>query len=228
MKVDMHAHLLPGIDDGLTSIESTIQFLELLQKAGYQKCICTPHIFSSVHPNSPQTILPVLQQVRNQLDKRNIAIKVEAAAEYMVDEAFELTLKEDKPLLTFGDNYILIEMSYAAPSPYLNSVIFELKLKGLQPILAHPERYSYYHNNFNQYIDFKNRGCLLQLNLLSLTNYYGVQTKKVAEKLIKNNMIDFLGTDIHHEKHLKALLQLKNRNRFFKLFKDKSFLNHTL
>ncbi|MBS1627079.1 MAG: histidinol phosphatase [Bacteroidetes bacterium] len=225
---DMHNHLLPRLDDGLQTESETIAFIEKFKTVGYKKIICTPHILSGVHPNSSATILPALNRIKTLVKEKNIDIEIEAAAEYMIDHELEALINKNEPLLTFGNNYILIEMSYIAASPYLEQVIFDLKMKGLQPVLAHPERYSYYHSNINKIIDIKDRGCLLQLNLLSLTEYYGNEVRKIAKKLIEEELIDFIGTDIHHNNHLNTAMQFANDTKMFALLKSKSFLNETL
>jgi len=199
-----------------------------MQQLGYKKLICTPHILSGVHPNSPATILPRLEEVRKLLADNNINMQMEAAAEYMIDNDFAALAKSGNEILSFGNNYVLVEMSYVASSPYLEESIFNLKLKNFQPILAHPERYSYLHTNFNKYIDIKDRGCLLQLNLLSLTDYYGKDVKKVARKLLEEDMIDFVGTDMHHYNHLHATLDFAINSKMYELLQSKNFLNSTL
>lgn len=225
---DMHSHLLPGLDDGLQSIDQTVQFMRQLQQLGYQKFICTPHILSDVYPNSPDTILPKLELVRTALQENNIAVQVEAAAEYMVDIDFENYLQAGKPILTFGDNLVLIEMSYVAASNNIENVIFHLKLKGLQPVLAHPERYAYYIGNNEQFQRFIDLGCLLQINLLSLLGYYGEGAKTTAEQLLKKNMVSLVGTDMHHHNHLNALRKLAAKKSFYKLFEGIQLKNQSL
>lgn len=218
--VDMHAHLLPALDDGLQTMEETIQFIEELNKMGYEKLICTPHILSSVHPNTPETILPRLAEVQQALKENNSKVKIEAAAEYMIDHEFEQTIKRGDQLLTFGKNFILVEMSYLAPSPNLDQVIFDLRLAGLQPIIAHPERYNYYHHNFEAYKKMKDSGCWFQVNLLSLSGYYGKHIKKAGEKLIAAGMIDLVGTDMHHTNHLNATKMFASHKDLYKILKD--------
>jgi len=177
--VDMHSHLLPGLDDGLKTLEETISFMQQLQTMGYQKFICTPHILSDMHPNTPETILPKLDLVRNELLKRNINIEVEAAAEYMIDMEFEQLIDSGKPLLCFGSkNYILIEMSYLAESQNFEKIIFNLQMKGWKPIFAHPERYNFWHKEFDKYEAFIDKGFLLQMNINSFTGYYSFINKK--------------------------------------------------
>ncbi|MGN6354904.1 MAG: tyrosine-protein phosphatase [Parafilimonas sp.] len=225
---DMHSHLLPGLDDGLQTIEQTVNYIRQLQQMGYKKLICTPHILAEVYPNSPATILPKLELVRTALQENNIDIQVEAAAEYMVDLDFENHVLEGKPLLTFGKNLILIEMSYVAASNNIESVIFQLKLKGLQPVLAHPERYNYYAGNIETFQRFIDLGCYLQINILSLLGYYGEGAKKTAQNLLKNNMVTLVGTDMHHENHLNGLKDLASRKSFYKFFEGINIRNKEL
>jgi tyrosine-protein phosphatase YwqE len=225
---DMHSHLFPGLDDGLQTMEQTVNYMQQLQQMGYKKLICTPHILAEVYPNSPATILPKLELVRTALQENNVQIQVEAAAEYMVDLDFENHVVAGKPLLTFGKNLILIEMSYVAASNNIESVIFQLKLKGLQPVLAHPERYNYYSGNIETFQRFIDLGCYLQINILSLLGYYGEGPKKTAQNLLKQNMVTLAGTDMHHENHMKALKDLASRKSFYKLFEGINIRNKEL
>jgi protein-tyrosine phosphatase len=228
LSADMHSHLLPGLDDGLQEIEQTIAFIQQLQQLGYKKLICTPHILAEVYPNSPATILPKLELVRNALKENNVDMQVEAAAEYMVDVDFENDVMADKPLLTFGNKLILIEMSYVAASSNIENIIFQLRLKGLQPVLAHPERYNYYFGNIEQYQRFIDLGCYLQINILSLLGYYGDAAKNTAQTLLKKNMVSLVGTDMHHNNHMNALITLASKKRFYKLFEDINIRNKEL
>ena len=228
ISVDMHSHLLPGLDDGLQEMEQSLAFIKQLQQWGYKKLICTPHILSDLYPNSPETILPRLELVRSALEENKIDVQVEAAAEYMVDAEFENYLNANKPLLTFGKNLVLIEMSYVAASSNIEQVIFQLRIKGLQPVLAHPERYNYYLGTPDQYDRFIDLGCLLQINLLSLLGYYGEPVKNTAQNLLKKKKISFVGTDMHHENHLKGLNDLASKKSFYKLFEGVEINNKEL
>jgi protein-tyrosine phosphatase len=228
LEVDMHSHLLPNIDDGLTTLEDTIEFAKQLQDIGYKKLICTPHILPGVHNNSPQTILPKLAQVQQAFKENNIDIKIEAAAEYMVGLELQESIEKNDPLLTFGNNYILIEMSYAAASPNIAQVIFDLKIKGYRPILAHPERYNYYLNDYEIFEEFIGRGCLLQTNILSLTGFYGKPVQKAAEHLVKNKLISFIGTDMHHAGHLNMTKTIATSIKFHTMMEGLNLKNKTL
>ena len=228
LEVDMHSHLLPNLDDGLEKMEQTIEFAKAMQNLGYKKLICTPHILPDVHNNSPETILPRLEEVRKAFAENNITINIEAAAEYMVGPEFHESIKNDEQLLTFGKNYVLIEMSYAYPSQNIEQVIFDLIIKGYQPILAHPERYNYLLAQKNIFEDFIYRGCLLQINILSLTGYYGKPVMKAAEYLVKKNLISFIGSDMHHQGHLGMTQKFATNKQFHKMIGKLDLMNKSL
>ena len=220
--VDIHSHLLPGIDDGAKDLESSISLIERMSSYGITNFITTPHVLGDVYPNTPEIINEKLELVRNELKNRNKTnIKINAAAEYMMDEQFLLLLENNAPLLTLKNNLVLVEMSYFSPPINLYDVLFQLQLKGYKPILAHPERYMSYHNRFNEYYKLKKAGCLFQLNLLSLTQHYGKGVLKTTEKLLKENVYDFVGTDAHHLGHLDLLKEISTT-------KNQEKINHLL
>ncbi len=226
--IDMHSHLLPAIDDGLQEVEQTVEYVKELQAMGYKKLICTPHILPGVHNNTPATILAALAVARKALQENNVTVEIEAAAEYMIDDALELNIKNNEQLLTFGNNHMLIEMSYVGPSPNLYQVIFDLRMKGIQPILAHPERYEYIHRNYQQYHEIKDRDVLMQVNLLSLSGYYGPKVKAIALRLIKDGLVSFIGTDMHHANHLNATKAFVSSKEFYKIVEGVEWQNKTL
>ena len=203
--VDIHSHLLPGIDDGAKDLENSISLITKMHSYGIKNFITTPHVLGDVYPNSSKTIKGKLELVKDELIKQGFHdININAAAEYMMDEQFVERLKVND-ILTLKDNYILVEMSYFNAPYNLYDVLFEIQLKGYKPVLAHPERYNFYHNDFQNFYKLKKAGCVFQLNLLSLTEQYGKGVQKTAHKLLKENMYDFVGTDTHHHNHLKLL-----------------------
>lgn len=217
--VDIHSHLLPGIDDGAKDIDNSIELILKMRSYGIKHFITTPHVLGDVYPNSSETIKEKLEEVRKELLNRNISdVTIDAAAEYMLDEQFSKRL-ENNDILTLRDNYILIEMSYFNPPMNLYDILFEIQLKGYKPILAHPERYNFYHNDFKNYNKLKRAGCLFQLNLLSLTKQYGKQVQKIAHKLINDNLYEFVGTDTHKEEHLELLKKIGNKKDISKINK---------
>ena len=213
--VDIHSHLLPGIDDGAQDLETSIALIQKMSSYGIKNFITTPHILGDLYPNTPKIIKNKLKEVKDELLRRNITdITIDAAAEYMMDEQFSAIIEKDEEILTLKDNLVLVEMSYFSPPINLYDILFQLQLKGYKPVLAHPERYNSYHTNFQNYYKLKRAGCLFQLNLLSLTEQYGKYVQKTAEKLLKENMYDFVGTDTHHQNHLQLLEKVGTKKNF--------------
>ena len=208
--IDIHSHLLPGIDDGAKSLDDSIELITRMSEFGINNFITTPHVLGNIWPNTSDTILDAYDLLTAELEKRGMDhIKIDAAAEYMLDEEF-CKILASRDLLTLRDDTILVEMSFLNAPVNLFEMLFDLQLNGYRPILAHPERYFFYHNRFEVYDKLKKAGCRFQVNALSFTGYYGDFVKKVAEKLLKLNMIDFIGTDTHSHKHLDMLENLAN------------------
>ncbi|MBC7640970.1 MAG: histidinol phosphatase [Flavobacterium sp.] len=210
--VDIHSHLLPGIDDGSKDFDQTKLLISRMESIGFKQFITTPHVIKNVWNNSKIDIQNLETKTNNDLKNLNSNTTIRAAAEYMMDIDFIELFKSEK-LLTIKDNYVLVEMSYVNAPLQLYEIIFDLQIAGYIPVLAHPERYSFYENNFNEYKRLKKAGCKFQLNLLSTVGYYGPEALKIANKLLENNMIDFVGSDIHHENHINSFdLKVKVNN----------------
>jgi protein-tyrosine phosphatase len=212
--VDMHSHLLPGLDDGVQTLEDSLAVINALRTFGYTKLITTPHIIADTYRNSAETILPKLAELNSFLASKNINFKVEAAAEYYLDEALMQKVSADEPLLTFGKNFLLFETNFLNEPFVLKEFIFSATTKGYRLILAHPERYIYLHDNYAKVQDLLDRGVLFQVNLISLTGYYSKPAQRLAEKLITNKHVNFLGTDCHTFQQI-ALLQQAFRSKYF-------------
>lgn len=226
--IDIHSHLLPGIDDGSPSLEITTTLINGLEEIGFKKFITTPHIMGDVWNNTSNEITEKLFSTISELKVHNINNRLKAAAEYMIDAEFwELFKKE--PLLCLKDNLVLVEISYLNPPIQLYDILFELQVAGYQPVLAHPERYSFYHETtLSHYKKLKKVGCLFQLNMLSTTGYYGERVAKTADLLLKNGLIDFVGSDVHHTRHLEFMhkkIVLKNHEYLTPIFQNNSFFN---
>ncbi len=199
--VDMHSHVLPGIDDGAQTPEESIALINKMMELGIKKIIATPHIMLDYYKNTAETINASLDILKAELKKENIDIVVEAAAEHYFDEAFE-TLVDNGKVMTMGNNYVLFELSFINKPPNLIPVIQKLRDLGYKAILAHPERYTYM--DLDQFKTLHNWGLYFQLNTISLTGYYGKDVKKLAESLIDNQLVDFISSDMHHLRHAEA------------------------
>ncbi len=215
LKTDIHSHLIPGIDDGCKTIDDSIKLIKEMSELGYKKLITTPHIMNDYYKNTPEIILSGLEDVRKAIADNGIDMEIEAAAEYMMDDGFEVKMREGK-LLTFGDNYLLFEMSYMTEYPRLSEVLFYLQTEGYKVVLAHPERYVYWHNNFEKYQELRDRDVYLQMNINSLTGWYSPASKNIAKRLLRHKMIQFLGSDMHNEHYMEEL----KKSRFEPSLKD--------
>ena len=223
--IDIHSHLLPGIDDGATDISNTIKLLEGIRKIGFTKCILTPHTLPEIWENTSDGIKETFHTTKNNLEEPLQTMLHHAASEYMINEAF-LDRLHSEPLLTIKDNIVLIEMSYMNPPLALKEIIFEIQIKGYQPLLAHPERYLFYHQNTKMYTTLKELDVKFQMNLLSSVGYYGSKVAIAADFLLKENYIDFVGTDVHHMKHIEAFenkIIVKSENQLQSAIERNSF-----
>jgi len=225
--VDLHSHLLPGIDDGAKNMKESIELIVLLKDLGFKKLITTPHIMKHRFANSSEIILRVLGEVKDELQKQNIEIELEAAAEYYLDEHF-MELLENKDILTFGENYVLFEMSYVNKPVNLESSIFEMGTSRYKPVLAHPERYMFMHKDIDSYKNLKDRGVLFQVNLNSFSGYYSKEAQAMAFKLAKEGLIDFIGSDTHKIKHLEHFKRNISSSVMNKIFSKNTILNEKL
>lgn len=222
---DMHSHFVPGIDDGAQTVEDSIALIQRMQQMGYSQIVTTPHIKVDHYPNTPFTINTALDELKQEMAARGINMPIRAAAEYYLDDYFVQLLNSDEPLLTVWGNEVLVEISFMFEPLQLSEVLFSLQAKGYTPIMAHPERYLYYHQDFDKYEELKNRGCYLQLNINSLTGYYGKPVKQVAEKLLDLGWYDYCGSDMHHIKHADVLQSIADREEMIAKLQSKPFRN---
>ena len=220
--VDIHSHILPGIDDGAKTLEDTEFLIEEMKQLGFTKVITTPHTMSTVWENTPETIQNASIKVKSEL---SLPFEIQAASEYLLDESV-ITKAKNKELLTLKNNFVLVEFSYLNPPIQLYDFLYQLQLSGYYVVLAHPERYSYFHSSKKEFKKLKKVGCLFQLNLLSTVGYYGKEVAETANYLLKENLYDFTGSDIHHKNHIAAFqskLVFNNGDKIKEVMKKNTF-----
>jgi len=222
---ELHSHLLPGIDDGVQTLEESILVLKKFEELGYKKVITTPHIMGDLYKNDSHNIIPLLNKVKQSLKDEGIAIELCAAAEYMVDDGFQAKI-DKKELLYFGNKYVLIEMPFMEPAPNLKEVLFALRVNGYKPVLAHPERYVYYGYNKKHYEELWDAEVLFQLNINSLVGFYSPQVQKVAEYLVDQKMVSLVGSDTHGMRYLPAL-EIALQTEYYEKICQLTLLNNT-
>ncbi|MFQ5447713.1 MAG: tyrosine-protein phosphatase [Saprospiraceae bacterium] len=223
LHTDMHSHLVPGIDDGAGSLEDSMNMLRGFSALGYRKIITTPHVRPGYFPNTRKTILEGFEKVETASREAEIDLELECAAEYFVDYGF-IDTAEEEGLLTFSGNHVLIELSTFSPPPDVHHTIFQLQVKGYQPVLAHPERYVYY-EGVKDFQRLKELGCLFQMNIMSLSGHYGKTVKSFALKLLKSGLIDLFGTDCHRQQHIEELQKIAAHKKTVKLMREAPFRN---
>ncbi len=221
---DMHSHLIPGIDDGATDTANSIELINGLRELGYQKFITTPHILWDIFKNNKATINPAFENLKTALVQSNINVPIKFAAEYFLDYHVDELIEDEIPLLTLKDNWVLVEFSFVSAPLDLKDKLFSLQMSGYQPVIAHPERYTYFGRTKEKYEELKEAGHFLQVNLLSLAGYYGRIPQEIAMMLVKNKLVDFLGTDLHHMRHLHAIQTASQLTDTIKLLQDSGTL----
>ena len=216
---DVHSHLVPGVDDGATGLDDSLEMVRYMVNLGYRGMVLTPHIMSDLYPNSPETLNAPFQSLVDAVKKEQIPIKLKLAAEYLLEEDTLRLLKKGDPM-TFscmdGQGHkrrvMLMEMGFhEAPSDALvKEVIFEAQGRGMVPLLAHCERYPYLHRNASLLELWYKRGGWLSVNATSLAGAYGPDTRDMAKRCMQLGWISFVCSDAHCMRHLHALESLKN------------------
>lgn len=224
---DIHAHLIPGIDDGPKEMSESLDLIRALQALGFKYLTATPHVMSDYYPNSRDFILESHQKLIAAVKAAGIDMEIGVGAEYYMDSQF-LSVIDNDQLLALPGNQVLMEMSFVSPPPNLYHFIFRLQTRNYRPVLAHPERYLFMKKNFQEYERLKEHGCRFQLNILSLTGYYGQPVADTAWKLLKNNMIDYVGTDAHHLRHTELLREALSDKKIANTLAEYPFSNTEL
>jgi tyrosine-protein phosphatase YwqE len=226
--VDMHSHLIPTIDDGSKSMDDSIYMLRQLEALGYRKIITSPHVVTDGYNNSTETILAGRDKVRQAIIDNHIDIEFDAVAEYYADETFSQRIAQ-KDLLTFGNNFVLVELSYLNKPNNAGEIFYKLQVAGYRIMLAHPERYPYYHEkSFESYHSLKDRNIYFQINIMSLLGKYGNDARSVAERMIDEKMVDMIGLDLHQPRQLETIKECLKLKYLSKAIAGGKLLNNTL
>ena len=228
LKTDVHSHLIPGIDDGSPDPETSIVLLKGMIDLGYENLTATPHVMEDMWRNNTETITNGFAVLKKAMGEAGINNEVRMAAEYLVDGNFTRLLEEKSELLTIQDNKVLIEISFIEPPRNLKETIFEMLMQGYHPVFAHPERYNYYYKRLDELKSIRDAGCIFQSNILSFSGYYGPAAQQCAEWMAEKGMVDLLGSDLHHERHLDALRQLKLTKALAKVMDQMAGTNNSV
>ncbi|MDW3194139.1 MAG: CpsB/CapC family capsule biosynthesis tyrosine phosphatase [Cytophagales bacterium] len=227
LPIDIHSHLLPGIDDGVKSMEESMEAIQGLMQLGFKGCVTTPHFYEEFYPNKESEVLSLGEEVAREIEKRSLDFKLIAAGEYFIDSSLLEKVKSGHQLNTFGKHHILVETSFLAKPQIFEEVIFELKTAGYHPVLAHPERYQYLFEQPSLARDWHDQGILMQVTSGSLAGIYGKGPQKLARNFIDMNIVNMLGSDLHTPKQLAGLKAGMTTKHYKKAVKS-ILLNHSL
>lgn len=196
---DLHSHLLPGVDDGSPDTASSLEMLAWMEALGIRKVWLTPHVMEDFQNNSSR-----LEQVFQTFQQAYTGpIELNLASEYMLDASFSQRLPDQ--VLPLGKKHLLVETSYIYCPVGFYDLLLDIYHTGLQPVIAHPERYMYMEEA--DFRELKEKGYAFQLNLMSLSGYYGRRPQKVSEDLLQKGWYDFVGSDLHHLHRYAPMLE---------------------
>lgn len=219
---DMHSHLLPGVDDGFPTVEKTLEGIAFMKRQGFRKLKMTPH-FMKDYPENTRYAIEEKFKAFCQDHGAALGVELSLGGEYMLDSCFLDRFAEGFLTLDKEGTLVLCETSYMMADPQMKEMIYEVMLKGYQPVMAHPERYMY--AAMPLYKRWKEKDYLLQLNLLSLAGAYGEPAKMKARELLNEGMYDYVGSDLHRienvDRMLSAIrLSTKETDRLLQLFEN--------
>mgnify|MGYP001370095225 CR=1 FL=1 len=227
LRCDVHSHFIPGIDDGSPSLEATMELLQAMLDLGFSKVVTTPHSMADGFRNPPAKILEGLGTVRAEIERTGMPIEMDAAAEYYFDHDLQQRVQA-RDVLTFGRDLLLFELPFISEPQGLLGMVFDMQTQGYRPVLAHVERYGYWHQDLSTMEKLKDRGVLFQLNTVALSGAYGVGAKRTAEQLIDKGWYELLGSDCHSMAHIQAIHHTLGEPYLHKVIESGKLLNHTL
>jgi protein-tyrosine phosphatase len=194
---DIHSHILPGVDDGPSSIEDALKIAYAAEQAGVKAIVCTPHYIDDKYKNGSADNLIILDNFRKALEVKRIHIQLYLGNEILIAPDIINLLDMNRISTLNNSRYILVEMPICSKPLYTDDVIFKLRLRGLVPVIAHPERYEWMTRNPEELNNIIVKGCLVQLNIASINGFYGRKVRKTAEALVRENYVHLLGSDCH-------------------------------
>lgn len=201
---DVHSHILPGVDHGAQTIDDSLAMLEEEISMGINRVMCTSHVTAETFENTPETLNAAYEKLKAAVAEEGLPVEVFVSAEYRLDEYWNSEYAKGH-VVPMPDNYVLLENSFVQELIEIDDMLFELRVKGYKPILAHPERYLYYYHRRDRYEKLHSFGTKFQINILSLTNYFGSVAKENALWLMSHKMVDMLGSDMHNLEHARII-----------------------
>ena len=227
---DVHCHILPGVDHGSKNVEQSLAMLQAQLNMGINRVICTSHVTAGTFENTPQSLGDAYQLLKQAVADAGLPVELHYSAEYRLDEYFQQE-RAAEHLIPMPGNYLLLENSFQQELLGLDELFFELRIKRYHIMMAHPERYSYYTRRRQRYEELHRRGVKFQVNILSLAGYFGEGARSNALWLLKNDLVDMLGSDMHDLDHARVIQDYINSKEWRKKIApalENRLLNDTL
>lgn len=197
--IDIHTHIIPNIDDGSKSVEETFKILTEAENAGFTDIILTPHYVTNYYETPGAEVKFWTESLQKIADEKNIDIKLHSGMEIYICEELVDLIKNGQIITLADSKYVLIEFPRNSTMRNVDQILFVMRNMGYKIIIAHPERYQCIQENIEYAMQLVEEGCLLQSNYGSIVDIYGKEAKKTLKKLLKMDLISFLGTDTHKE-----------------------------
>lgn len=224
--IDIHCHLLNGVDDGSRDVIESLTSLKLAEEAGFTDIILTPHYIKGYYENDYETIKPQVKQLQNELYENNVLIKLHHGNEVYISDDIGDLIKNGVVSKLGTSKYLLFELPQKAKMLNLENLVEDIKAAGCIPVLAHPERYVFVQKNPNELIPLIQRGVLMQSNYGSIIGQYGKEAQKTIGKMLSNNLVHFLGTDTHRSGYIYGHFY-KVEREFLRYVDEKKMLELT-
>lgn len=219
--IDLHSHIIPNVDDGSRTINESIEILNEAKKVGFSDVILTSHYISDYNETNAEELVILKEKLQEKIND----ISLHSGMEIYIDEKIAELIQSKKVLTLAGSRYLLMELPLSNNVNYLDYVVYSLQNNNIIPIIAHPERYSAVQNNYKIVEEYREKGCLIQSNYASILGYYGKGAQKTVKMLLKNNFVDFLGSDCHRRnsiypnipKAIKKITKIIGKDEFYKI-----------
>ena len=215
-ETDVHCHILPGVDHGSQNIAESLELLRTEIDMGIKRVVCTSHVTAETFENTPESLTKAFEELKKAVAEEGLPIELFLSAEYRIDEYWQKQYAAGQ-ILPMPGKYILLENSFIQELIGMDEMMFELQVKGYKPILAHPERYRYYHSRHDRYEKLHSSNVVFQVNILSLAGYFGPGPREAALWLIDNNLCNMLGSDMHNMEHAKVIMDYINSKEWRRL-----------
>ncbi len=196
--IDLHCHILPGVDDGAASLQESLSMAEQAIAQGITHLLCTPHHNNGRYENEKSSVIAAVHHLQNALDERNLPLTLLEGQEVRVTGELITAIEKDHLLFTdITDTYLLLEFPTQDVPAFSESLFFELRTLGKVPVIVHPERNAIFREDPNRLIPFLEMGCLAQLTAPSIVGIFGKQIQKTAHEMVTHNLVQMVASDAH-------------------------------